>query len=172
MMINMNYAQMVSTAKSQHASQVDFVKGHEHTLPVAPKTDTVTLSDAAQAKMKGQSYSVPAPTYIRPETARSLIAANKAETNSVENIAIDSRFNDMMQSILDKRMGIDREKLAELEAMIEEIAKNEDMSPEEKQKAIEQLEKIREEMIEQSFEIKTTSKQTFDSDINSKQSSP
>ena len=37
-----------------------------------------------------------------------------------------------MQNILDKRLGIDRERLEELEALMEEIANNENMSPEEK----------------------------------------
>ena len=162
MMINMNYAQMVSSAQFKSASQVDLVKNREHTLPVAPKTDTVTLSDAALAKINGQDYTASTPTYIKPETAKSLIAANKVESSTVDDKAIDTRFGDMMQSILDKRLGIDRDALAELEAMIEEIAKNENMSPEEKQKAIEQLEKMREEIIEKSLENKATAKQTFE----------
>lgn len=167
MMVNMNYAQMVSVAKSQLANQVDFVKGYEHPLPVAPKTDTVTLSDAAIAKMQGENYSESAPTYIKPETAQSLLAANKAKTSTVENKVTDNRFNDMMQKILDKRLGIDREKLAELEAMIKNVAENEKMSPEEKQKAIEELEKMREEIIEQSINIKETATETFSTNSDS-----
>ena len=161
MMINMNYAQMVDLAKLSNASNVNFDKNREYTLPVAPKTDTVTLSDAALAKINGQDYTASTPTYIKPETAKSLIAANKVESSTVDDKAIDTRFGDMMQSILDKRLGIDRDALAELEAMIDEIANNENMSPAEKQKAMEQLEKMREELIEQSLQTKATAKQTF-----------
>lgn len=166
MMINMDYAQMVNSAKASNSTQVNFDKNREYTAPIAPKTDTVTLSDAALAKMQGKSYTEFAPTYIKPETAQSLISANSTESTTV-NDTEDTRFSDMMQSILDKRLGIDREKLAELNAMIEEIAKNENMSPEEKQKAIEQLEKMREKIIEQSIEIKQTAKQTFGTTENS-----
>ncbi len=161
MMINMNYAQMVDLAKLSNASNVNFDKNREYTLPIAPKPDSFTLSDAALAKMNGENYTDSAPTYIKPESANSLIALNKSEGSTITGKTIDTRFGDMMQSILDKRLGIDREKLAELEAMIDEIANNENMSPAEKQKAMEQLEKMREELIEQSLQTKATAKQTF-----------
>ena len=161
MMINMNYAQMVDLAKLSNASNVNFDKNREYTLPIAPKPDSFTLSDAALAKMNGENYTASAPTYIKPESANSLIALNNSEGSTITGKTTDTRFGDMMQSILDKRLGIDREKLAELEAMIDEIANNENMSPAEKQKAMEQLEKMREELIEQSLQTKATAKQTF-----------
>ena len=85
----------------------------------------------------------------------------------MENKVTDNRFNDMMLKILDKRLGIDREKLAELEAMIKNVAENEKMSPEEKQKAIEELEKMREEIIEKSIKIKETATETFSTNSDS-----
>ena len=65
-----------------------------------------------------------------------------------------------MQNILDKRLGIDRERLEELEALMEEIANNENMSPEEKQLALEKLAEMREQIIEEGREIQEVVKQT------------
>ncbi|OUR82612.1 hypothetical protein A9Q75_05540 [Colwellia psychrerythraea] len=65
-----------------------------------------------------------------------------------------------MQNILDKRLGIDRERLEELEALMEEIANNENMSPEEKQLALENLAEMREQIIEEGREIQEVVKQT------------
>lgn len=55
---------------------------------------------------------------------------------------------DLMQSILDARLGIDRERLKEIEAEIAAIAKNPALSAQEKQKAIEALEKEKESLLE------------------------
>ncbi len=166
-MINMNYAQMVDLAKLSNANNVNFDKNRDHTLPITPKPDSFTLSNAALAKMNGQDYTASAPTYIKPESAKSLMSTHKVETSALNDKAIDTRFGDMMQSILDKRLGIDRDALAELEAMIEDIAKNENMSPKEKQKSIEQLEKMREDVVEQSLQTKATAKQTFNTNDQS-----
>ncbi|WP_159820894.1 hypothetical protein [Colwellia sp. 20A7] len=102
-----------------------------------------------------------APTYIKPETASSLLAQN--ETTSAADIQKSEkaiRFEEIMQSVLDQRTGIDRDKLAEINAMIEEIQNNEDMSPEEKEKTIEMLGKMKEEIIEESIELQKVAKQT------------
>ncbi len=52
----------------------------------------------------------------------------------------------MMQNILDKQLGVDREKLKEIDAMMEE------------------LEKMKEKIIEESLEIKKQAKETFTQD--------
>ena len=90
------------------------------------------------------------------------MTTSSLDVNKVKNITEpDSRFGDMMQAILDKRLGVDRKKLAELEAMMAEIAKNENLSPEEKEKAIEEIGKMREKIIEESIDIKKIAKETF-----------
>ncbi len=159
MMINSNYAQQVAQAKASNASIVNFDNNTSAVQPIPGEKDTVTLSDKALAMMNGTAVKEKPPTYIKPETVSSLLtnsdvaqneATNSAKENaSEENIVIDNRFSEMMQNILDKRLGIDREKLAELEAMMEEIANNENMSPEEKQKALEALAEMREKIIEE-----------------------
>ena len=159
MMINTNYTAHVQEAKANSAQQVHFDNTPKSNGYVST-TDTLTLSDAAIAKIAGNNVHQTPPTYIKPATASSLLAAN--QSNAIDNSTTqDDTFRNMMQSILDKRLGVDREQLAELEAMMEEIAKNENMSPEEKQKAIEQLEKMREELITESIENKKVATQTF-----------
>jgi hypothetical protein len=164
MMIKMDYAAIVANVKAKGATSVDFDHTVQPVKAISSQQDTVTLSKEALALMNGNSIKAeePAPTYIRPETARSLLAQSEVEVDP-EDIAKQEksqRFADVMQNILDQRTGIDRKKLEEINAMIEEIAANEDMSPEEKEKAIEMLEKVREEIIKESIEIQKNAKQT------------
>ncbi len=170
MMINMNYSEIISKAKSQGVSQVDFSNRGKAAPVNSSNQDTLTLSDQALSLSKGENkivQEVP-PIYVRPQTAAELLAENKSSHASTQTsnspqeaqgIAKNSRFEDMMQAILDKRLGVDRKKLEELEALKEEIAKNENLSPEEKAKAIEEIEKIREKMIEESMDIRKVAKQ-------------
>lgn len=165
MMISNNYAQQVAQAKSSNASIVNFDHTSPPVQPIPGEKDTLTLSDKALAMMNGTTIKDNPPTYVRPETARSLIAQNEAahaknSNQSEENTFVDNRFSEMMQKIVDQRLGVDRTKLEELEAMMEEIAKNENMSPEEKQKTLEMLAEMREKLIEESREIREVAKQT------------
>ncbi len=162
MMINNNYAEQIAIAKANKASIVNF----DNNMPISTSIsggrtqDTVSISPQAQALANGKSYQETAPTYIKPVTARALLATNQAEGQITET-PTDSRFNDMMQNILDKRLGVDREKLKELDAMMEEIANNENMSPEEKAEALEKLAEMREKIIQESIELKDIAQQSF-----------
>lgn len=163
MMINSNYAQQVEQAKSKSALVVNFDNNAPQVPPIPGEKDTLTLSDKALAMMNGQEIKEVSATYIRPETARSLLAKSQALNTENEintNKVLDNRFSEIMQNILDQRLGIDREKLEELEAMMEEIANNENMSPEEKVAALEKLAEMREKIIEESREIRKVAKQT------------
>jgi len=164
-MINNNYAQQVAQAKSTNTSIVNFDNSIPAVQPIPGEKDTVTLSNKALAMMNGNEVKEISPTYVRPETARSLLAENDglntaSVSNVKENKVIDTRFSDMMQNFIDQRLGVDRDKLEELEAMMEEIAKNENMSPEEKQQALEKLAEMREKLIQESREIREIAKQT------------
>jgi hypothetical protein len=165
MMINSNYAQQVAQAKSTNASIVNFDNSIPAVQPIPGQKDTVTLSDKALAMMNGSEIKEIAPTYVRPETARSLLAesaALKAATDpkTTEDKVIDNSFGDIMQNIIDQRLGVDRKKLEELEALMAEIAENENMSPEEKELALEKLAEMRENIIEESHDIREVAKQT------------
>lgn len=161
-MINNNYAEQLAVAKANNASIVNF----DNNMPISTSIsggrnqDTVSISPQAQALANGKNYQETAPTYVKPISARTLIAANqKNDQNQESKLATDTRFNDMMQSILDQRLGVDREKLKELEAMMEEIANNENMSAEEKEKALELLAEMREKIIQESIELKDIAQQ-------------
>lgn len=168
-MINTNYASQVAYARDNNASGVNF---NNKQSSITPSTqDTLTLSPQAQAMMQGKPITAieTAPTYVNPVTARSLLAQQQTKIPSsmhanTTNEKADNRFGDMMQKILDQRLGIDREKLDELEAMMEEVAKNENLSPEEKQKALEELKKIREQIIEESLKTRDVAKQANELD--------
>ena len=165
MMINSNYAQQVAQARGNNASVVIFDHNTPAVQAIPGEKDTLTLSDKALAMLNGNELKEVAPTYIRPETARTLLAASNENSavkanSSRENADIDNRFNEIMQNILDKRLGIDRKALEELDAMMEEIAKNENMSPEEKRQALEKLAEMREKIIEESMKIREIAKQT------------
>lgn len=162
MMINNNYALAVTQAKSANSSFVNFDKTTPAIQAIPGQKDTVTLSDKALAMMNGEvAKEEKTPTYINPETASSLLAKSKSTDDTTGNKApVDNRFGEMMQKIVDQRLGVDRKKLEEIDALMEEIAKNENMSPEEKQKALEELTKIREKIIEESLEIQKVAKQT------------
>ena len=161
MMINANYDQIIAKAKASGASIVSFDRKTQPITPITAEKDTLTLSDRALAMMNGEEIKQVAPTYIRPQTAKSLLTQNETVNSSVKKSASDIRFDEMMQSILDKNLGIDREKLEEIEAMMKEIAKNENLTPEQKQKAMEELEKMKEKVIEESLEVKKQAKRAF-----------
>jgi len=164
-MINNHYVQQVAQSKSSNALALNV---DNTTLPVQPipgEKDTVTFSDKALAMMNGIEIKENAPTYVRPETARSLLAKSEASNtvnngDTKENTVVDNRFSEMMQNILNQRLGIDSEKLKEIEAEMEEIANNKNMSPEEKQKALEELAEQRDTFIEESIERPKVVKQT------------
>jgi len=159
-MISTNYTEIIAQARKNGATHVDFDKVDYNVKAISSGKDTVSLSDAALARMNGEEITETPPTYIKPETAKEILAKNE-DQNLLVKSARDLRFDKVMQDILDKNSGIDREKLEEIDAMMEEIAKNENLSPEQKQKAIEELEKMKEAVIQESMEIQKQAKQTF-----------
>jgi hypothetical protein len=156
MMIYSNYAQQIAQAKLNNASVVNFDKSSPAIQPVTSEKDTVTLSDKAVAMMNGHELKEIPPTYARPETAKSILGETGSldTTNDENKTVIDDRFSKIMQNLLDQRLGVDRKKLEELDAMMEEIANDESMSPEAKEKALEKLAEMREKIIEEGREIK------------------
>lgn len=160
MMINIDYAQAIAQAKSKGEPVVHFENNVHKVQPISPQKDTFTLSDKAIAMMEGKNYENIAHSYIKPETARTLLAQNELSTNDKET-KNNVKFDEIFQNILDKRLGVDRKKLDEIDAMMKEISENEEMSPEEKAKALEELSEMREKIIEESMKIQEVAKQTI-----------
>ena len=161
MMINNNYAQAVEQARANNATFVSFDRNKTSNKSTTVAQDTVTLSGKAQAMIAGKEVEEIAPIYVKPETARELLAQNQSLDNADNATESEIRFSDIMQSILDKRTGVDRKKLDEIEAMMKEIGDNENMSPEEKQQALEKLIEMREKVIEESIENQKVTKVTI-----------
>lgn len=167
-MITQDYAQAIAQAKSRNATFVNFDNKVQTVQPITPEKDTFTLSDRAMALMNGKKYQPEAPTYVRPETARSMLARSDSTDSNSQRTNSSSRFSEIMQRVLDQRLGVDREKLDEIDAMMEDIAKNENMSPEEKAKALEELAEIKEKIIEENMEMQKVAKQTQQPDEENK----
>jgi len=172
MMINVNYSEQIAHAKTQGASQVDFKRSATTQLKSSSNQDTLTLSNQALSLINGDKQIVTetSPIYVKPQTAAALIAENKNSTSTTGRAneggvsAISTKgakFEEMMQAIIDKRLGIDRKKLEEIEALMKEIAEDQNLSPEAKENALKEIEKMRDNIIEESIEIKKTAKQTF-----------
>ena len=94
---------------------------------------TVSISAAARDMSDGKTPEIIQHTYDNLASARRItptqiqIATPTVETATVElrgkpEINIDNFFEKAIQSILDNRMGLDKEKLKEIEAMMEEVA--------------------------------------------------
>lgn len=149
MMITTNYTNLIEQAKAKGKSIVRFDQVSNRSSLGSEQSDTFTLSDKAKARMQGEHYEEYSPTYIKPRQASHLLKQNNIEDNKNEQ---QSRFSAMLQSILDKRLGLDREKLKEIEAMMKEVEQNENLSPEEKQKQLEILQKLKEQVIQESRE--------------------
>jgi len=148
MMINRDYTDIVTQARVSGASYATFEKTDYQVNSIQGAKDTLTLSAAAMAKLNGEEVKEVAPIYVKPETARSLLEESKSiDTERDKAQEKDLRFSDMLQNILDKRLGVDRETLKEIEAMMEEIGANDNLSAEEKQKMLEELQKIKEQLM-------------------------
>jgi len=165
MINNINYSAIVDKARASGATRVNFERPNELTSIAAninAPQDTVTLSNSALALMKGQSVEEISPTYIRPQTAASLLLENDTKSGEKKTEG-GLEFSEVMQKILDQRLGIDRKQLDEIDAMIKAVGEDENLSKEEKDKIIEQLQEMREEVIQESIERRETVKQ-MDSD--------
>jgi len=129
--------------------------------PIAPQ-DTVTLSQGA---MNGeQSKSENHNTYDHLVSAQRIsnrtIEVNNAQVSAKETsdtqqkhdalAGVDTTnfLSDAMKTMVENRLGVDKEKIEEIEAMMEEVAKDESLSAQEKEKRIEGLQ----EMLEKEYE--------------------
>jgi len=172
MMINVNYSEQIAHAKTQGASQVEFKRSGTTQLKSSPNQDTLTLSNQALSLINGDKKIVTetSPIYLKPQSAAALIAEHENSNSTTRRsneggVSASStkgvKFEEMMQAIIDKRLGIDRKKLEEIEALMKEIAEDQNLSPEAKENALKEIEKMRDNIIEESIEIKKTAKQTF-----------
>ncbi|MGR3970142.1 hypothetical protein [Shewanella sp. 1180_01] len=136
--------------------------------------DTVTLSSAAKRGQETKE-SQTANTYEQLAPGKSAQYSNNDAVNKgaapsdVKNKLESDNSNflqDAMQAILDKRSGIDREKLKELEAKMEEIANDENLSPEQKAEQLKLLQQQKEELLKEFAEKNEQRQQQFDPQVS------
>lgn len=136
--------------------------------------DTVTLSSPAKQGQETKE-SQTANTYEQLAPGKSAQYSNndavsKGATPSDEKSQLESDnsnfLQDAMQAILDKRAGIDREKLKELEAQMEEIANDKNLSPEQKAEQMKLLQQQKEELLKEFAEKNEQRQQQFDPQVS------
>lgn len=103
-----------------------------------PYRDTVTITSSSKTAESSQTYD-----HLGSQAKR------------------QSRQQDIMQTILDKRTGIDRDKLDEIEAQIQEVAKNNHLSQAQKEEQIALLEEQKTQMMEEFIEINELNQRQF-----------
>ena len=95
--------------------------------------------------------------------------AENTEPGTYEQLGSQAKqrtsLQDVMQIILDKRTGIDREKLDEIEAQIQAIAKSDTLSKEQKEAQIKLLEEQKTLLIQEFVEKNEQNQQEYDNKI-------
>ncbi|MPY21391.1 hypothetical protein FM037_19270 [Shewanella psychropiezotolerans] len=97
--------------------------------------------------------------------------AESPEADTYEQLGSQAKqrasLQDIMQVILDKRTGIDRDKLDEIEAQIQAIAKSDTLSKEQKEAQIKLLEEQKTQLIQEFVEKNEQNQQEYDNKITS-----
>jgi len=136
--------------------------------------DTVTLASAAKRGQETKE-SQTAQTYEQLALGKSAQysnndAVNKDAAPSDEKSQLESDnshfLQDAMQAILDKRSGIDREKLKELEAQMEEIVNDKNLSPEQKAEQMKLLQQHKEQLLKEFAEKNEQRQQQFEPQVS------
>lgn len=141
-----NYANVALTQlKSSQSSQANNSSSIT-TSGSAASQDTVTLSSTAPVAT-ADTYSHLAPNAKQGYTENVQAIAGTPEPEKPTN-----RLEEAMQAILDKRTGVDREKLKQLEEKMAKIAADNTLSEEEKAKQIALLQAQKVELIKEASE--------------------
>jgi len=167
MIINTNYTEIIAQAKIKGESHVNFDNHNENVKLFIVEKDTFTLSGPAQEKMNGEEINETSHTYSMPKTARELLdeqAAKELDLSTVYKVKSDARLAEVMENITNNRVGVDREQLKKIEALMAKVAENDNLSPEQKQQAIKALEAQKQEVVEESLDVRTQTKQSFNED--------
>lgn len=109
--------------------------------------DKVTLSSTQPTSQTADTYS-----HLAANAKQSYTGNVQTIAGTTEPEESTSRLDEAMQAILDKRTGLDREKLKRLEEEMAKIAADENLTEEEKSKQIELLQAQKVELIKESTE--------------------
>lgn len=156
------HTQQTQAAKS--TSSVESQPSGNDLLPPA-QVDTVTLSPQARAgesvkKADENTYEhLAVMQNIKLREAAAVEQADSTTRNDpLAHIDTSNFLADAMASIVEGRLGVDKEKVKEIEAMIEEVAKDESLSAQEKEKRIGELQELLEKEYEKAAEKQANQK--------------
>lgn len=142
--IALSQLKLVQTQQAQGVPSPVASSSAQMTVP----QDTVTLSGGVNRSAEtSDTYSQLAPNAKQNYTTNVQTIAGTEESAKPED-----RLAKAMQAILDKRTGVDREKLKQLDAEMAKIAANDNLSEEEKAKQIALLEAQKAELIKEATE--------------------
>jgi hypothetical protein len=165
--MNTDYTEIITQAKIKGGSHANFDNFNENVKLFTEEKDTYTLSGPAQAKMKGEAINETSHIYFMPKTARELLdeqAVKELDLSTVYKLKSDARLKEVMENITNNRVGVDREQLKKIEAMMATVAENDNLSPEQKQQAIRALEAQKQKAVEESLDVRKKTKQSFNED--------
>ncbi|BFL82979.1 hypothetical protein LFREDSHE_14290 [Shewanella baltica] len=153
------YANLALTQlKSSQSSQANDPTSMAASGP-AVSQDTVTLSSSAPVAT-ADTYS-----HLAPNAKQGYTGNVQAIAGTPESDKSTDKLAEAMQTILDKRTGIDREKLKQLEAEMEKIANDESLSEEEKAKQLELLQAQKMDLIKDSSEKNEQRQRSVDPEV-------
>lgn len=150
------YSQQVQSTRSVNNLSTEANIGSDAKVN---STDRVTLSARALAGEK--SNAVDSHTYDHLQNMQRVVirtddkVAPPEPSNKPQPLAHIDTSNflaDAMASIVEGRLGVDKEKLKEIEAMMEEVGKDESLSPEEKEKRLADLQELLDKEYEKAAE--------------------
>ncbi|WP_435274994.1 hypothetical protein ACMAZF_17390 [Psychrobium sp. nBUS_13] len=156
------HTQQTQAAKS--TSSVESQPSGNDLLPPA-QVDTVTLSPqaiAGESVKKADENTYEHLAVMQNIKLREAVAVEQADSTTrndpLAHIDTSNFLADAMASIVEGRLGVDKEKVKEIEAMIEEVAKDESLSAQEKEKRIGELQELLEKEYEKAAEKQANQK--------------
>lgn len=116
----------------------------EHSRPSTLASDTVSISIEARERAANSS--------LAPQTtsSESMNTLKYGDLNTYENMSFMEKVN---QSIQDRRAGIDREEIEEINQKMEDIINDKTIPAEQKAQMLEQLNKEKQNLFEEAAEI-------------------
>jgi len=168
-MITFNRSDIYAASSRASANKVETdQQSIQPQKPQQSSVDKVTISMAARDLAQGNVAEVSLNTYDHLANASRIVPTKieipdidlppapiyptSMKTTESAPITMDDFISNAMENILDSRMGIDKDKLKEIEAMMEEVANDDSLSPEQKAKKLEELQKLYDKVIEEAVE--------------------
>lgn len=111
------------------------------------QNDSVTISPAASAAAQGQAHQQDPVDRYQALASNQAVERNR-QAMAPAKISREDFMKTALQSTLDQRIGVDREKLQELEEQMQKVAENTNLTAEQKAEQLAALEQQRDEIIE------------------------